>query len=532
MTAAGLNPSCLKAQNTPNKVRIIHSDSIVGGTFHGARVQKLLGDVHLRTKKMNMFADSAYKFARKDMVKAYGNIEIDTKKQSIWADTLTYFTNKDSSKLRGRVIIESDSTTLFGKRVDYHFKTQIAHFLDGIRLKDPKGILTADRGFFFRRADSAVFRGDVQLKDSLKYLEGDSLFSNRRRGYYELYGDVFGNDPANNSKLKGDYLQSDSAGKRVIKGHAWLINYKKNTQKADTSASDSSSDLKTSKNELARDSLRLSLPDSVRTDSVHTSRSDSTQSSQEPDTTDIFAHKIISIAHRTQKDTTTTVKAYKNVRVWSTNFSAISDTAKYESKTHTFELWSNAKSWHKNIQLTGPYIQVILQDGDIKKLVSHPNPFVVQQDTSIDRLNQIKGDSLTALFNHGQLSLIRITGNSHLLRFTEKADSADGLIEVQAPLTKIYFKKGKLVRMKSFGEKKKINGHYLPRGKETAKTRLDGFAWNPDKRPKRPTEKMHRRLPVIPEKPPFELPKRYLQHIHQLSPPDSSSTTHREPHEK
>jgi lipopolysaccharide export system protein LptA len=475
----------------------------------------------MKTAKFNMFADSAYKFPGQNLVTAYGNIEIDTKKQSIWADTLTYFTNIDFSKLRGRVIIESDSTTLFGRNVDYHFKTKIAHFLDGIRLVDTKGILLADSGYYFRKPDSAVFRGDVQLKDSLKYLEGDSLFSNRRSGFYKLYGNVFGDDPANNSKLEGDYLQSDSAGKRVIKGHAWLINYKKNAQKADTSKSDSTSGLKASKDKPAPDSLQFPLPDSARTDSARKSRSDSTQSSQQPDTTNIFAHKIISIAHRTQKDTTTTVKAFKNVRVWSNNFSAISDTAKYKSKTHTFDLWSNAKSWHKKIQLTGPYIQVTLKNGDIKKLISHPNPFVVQQDTAIDRLNQMKGDSLNALFTHGQLHLIQITGKSHLLRFTEKADSADGLIEVQAPLTRIYFENGKLVKMKSFGEKKQITGNYLPKGKETAKKRLSGFAWNPDKRPKRPQEKMHRRLPKISKKPPFKLPKRYLQHIHQKSPPES-----------
>src|SRR5699024_328022 len=121
---------------------------------------------------------------------------------------------------------------------------------------------------------------------------------------------------------------------------------------------------------------------------------------------------------------------------WSSNFSSVSDSAKYNSKLHTFELWSNAKSWHDNIQLTGPYIWVKLKNGDIKKLVSSPSPFIVQQDTSIDRLNQMKGDSLRSLFNSGQLHFIQLTGNTHLLRFTEEADTADGLIEVQAPLTK------------------------------------------------------------------------------------------------
>jgi lipopolysaccharide export system protein LptA len=656
------NPFCLKAQN---KVQIIHSDSIKGGTIHGRKIQKILGEVHLKTKKFNMFADSAYKFLKQNKVIAYGNIEIDTKEQSIWSDTLTYYTDKDYSKLRGRVIIESDSTSLFGSSVNYHFKTEIAHFLSNIRLVDSNGILTAQKGYFYRKADSAVFRGNVQLKDSLKYLEGDSLFSNRRTGYNELYGNVFGDDPANNSKLSGDYLQSDSAGKRVIKGHAWLINYKNTTSKEDTSKVDSlpaperasSHRLKDSTQVFQSDSVRITPTDTLRhpttdslfnplSDSTHSVHSDTSQTTQ-PDTTEIHAYKIVSIAHRTTHDTTTTVKAFQNVRIWSSNFSAISNMAKFNSKTHIYELWtntktrhknvqatqpsiqdssktdplhlapvdtlnkppedslstpisdsthtarrdtssithpdttktrankkgsipsqtpddttttiktfkndsarssnsaaipdtardnskthiyeplSNAKAWHKNIQLTGPYIKVILKNGDIKRLISFPHPFAVQQDTAIDRLNQIKGDSLTATFNKGQLDLIRVTGNSHLLRFTEKENEPDGYIEVQAPVTNIFFDKGKLVKMKNFSGKEEPTGHYMPKGEQTSKKQLKGFAWNPDKRPKKPEKSMHRRLQPIPQKPPFRLPKKYLEHIHpHVSLPDSLSTKH------
>lgn len=319
-----VNPACLQAQN---KVRIIHADSITGGTFNGSRIQKILGNVHLKMNNFEMYADSAYKFVNKNVVKAYGNIEINTKNQMIWADSLTYFSNTNFCKFRGRVIIKSDSSTLFGRVVNYQFKSEIGHFLDGVRLKDSKGILTADRGFFYRKADSAVFRGNVQLKDSLKYLEGDSLFANRQSGYYELYGHVFGSDPVHNSKVSGDYLQSDSTGKRIVKGHARLVNYKgTSTNKKDTTKPDSLFTPKESLNLITPDSLPSFKQDSARVSHDNTTNA-------QPDTTVIFAHKIISIAHRTPNDTTTTVKAYKDVRVWSTDFSAISDSAKYNSKT-------------------------------------------------------------------------------------------------------------------------------------------------------------------------------------------------------
>src|SRR5699024_7263461 len=140
----------------------------------------------------------------------------------------------------------------------------------------------------------------------------------------------------------------------------------------------------------------------------------------------------------------------------------VSDTALYKSKTETFELWSNAMAWHKQIQLTGPYIRVTISNGDIKKLDSYPNPFTVQQDTVIDRLNQIKGDTLKAFFAEGVLQRIKVYPKSHLLRFTNKEGKADGVIELTAPITTIYFENGELAELKSLGQEEAIYGNYLP----------------------------------------------------------------------
>jgi hypothetical protein len=521
-------PAQLSAQN---QVQIVRADSIVGGNFQGAPVQKILGDIHLRTEELNMFADSAYKFSQQDLVKAFGNIEIDTQEEIIWTDTLTYYTDIDFSELRGRVIIETDSTTLFGNSVDYRFTNRVAHFTDNIRLEDAQGTLIANSGFYFRRADSATFRGQVQLRDSLQYVEGDSLFSNRKSKYYELHGKVFADDPENKSMLKGDYLEADSTGRRLLKGNAWLKNYKEDSSTSGAAETDSlQNNVADSTSQFKPDSLRALRPDSVLTapDSIQTARSDTAQTSQ-PDTTHIRAARILSLPNRTAQDTTTTIKAYENVRIWSPDFSSLSDSTRYKSQVQTFELWSNAKAWNKKTQLTGPYIWVQLEDGDIKQLDSYPNPFSVQQDTVINRLNQIKGDTLEATFETGQLSLIRVYPNSHLLRFTQENGKPDGALDLTAPVTLIHFENGELVELESLGKEGSIDGNYLPESEQIADRKLDGFSWNPELRPQEPTEIMKPRFPPIPKEPPFKLPRRYLNHLGQpdslnTQPPDSSKT--------
>ncbi len=576
----------LPAETTAqNRVQIVRADSIVGENLQGNSVQKILGNVNLQTEEFEMFADSAYKFDSRELVQAFGNIQINTPEETIWADSLTYYTDIDFSELRGRVIIKSDSSTLFGNSVDYRFTNKVAHFRDEIRLEDQEGVLTANSGFYFREADSATFSGQVQLRDSLQYIEGDDLYSNRRSEYYEMHGNVFANDPENDSMLKGDYLEADSTGRRLVKGNAWLKNYKEDSTAAATDSTAASrpdslqpqiqpdslaptpSDTagivprdslrgppadSTVTPKTADDSLSESQSDSLitpqdstitappanstaidnsmfilqtdsinaRSDSLNTARSDTAQTSR-PDTTHIRAATILLLQNRSPSDTTTTVKANKNVRIWSPDFSSISDTAQYESEDQTFELWSNAKAWHEQIQLTGPYIWVKLEEGDIKQLISHPDPFTVQQDTVIDRLNQIKGDTLDATFENGDLRLIRVFRNSHLLRYSQKNGKPDGLIELRAPITNIFFEKGKLVELKSLGNQELVDGSYLPESEKIKEKRLDGFSWNPKERPQRPKQEMKPRLPPIPATPPFELPRRYLE---QVGRTDSAGT--------
>lgn len=455
-----------------NRVNILEADSIQGGSYKGVRIQKILGDVHLRGKNLEMYCDSAYQFVNRSEIRAFGNIQINTDEETIWADSLKYFTDVDFSQLRGRVIIETDSTTMFGHSVDYRFSTRVARFLDRIRFEDQQGILMADSGYYYREADSAEFRGHIQLIDSLQYLEGDSLYSNRKTDYYELYGNVFGDDRKNKSNIKGDYLEADSTGRRLLRGNAWLKSFKSDTA------------------------------DSAETDTTH-----------------IRAQKILSVEKRSATDTTDIVHGYENVRIWSPDFAAVADTSEYNDRTQTFELWSRAKAWHKQVQLTGPYIKAIIKDGNIDSLQSFPRPFSVQQDTSIDRLNQITGDTLNADFEGGELNQIYVFGNSHLLRFTKNEQGkADGAIDMTAPDIRIIFQNGELVEMKGMGA---INGSYLPKSAETTERRLDGFAWNPRQRPEKPEKPMQRRFSPVPKVEIFfELPRRYINHLEQFHPED------------
>ncbi len=452
MMALVLAPQEGTAQNV---VTIEKFREAQGITIDGEQIRKLY-DARLSFGNVEMVCDSAWQFLNRNEIRAFGNIEINTPQEDIWADTLFYYTNEDLSLLRGRVIILQDSTTLFGKKVDYNFFTKVAYFENGIRLEDQDGTLIADRGIYFQNQDSAIFRGNVQLADSAQYAEGDSLFINRESKHLQLYDNIFVADSTNNAVLAGDFLEADSTGRRFVDGHGYLRRIS-----ADTT-----------------------------------------------DTTHINASQIL----LQEEDSVTYINAYELVKVWSPKFSSLSDTLLYRSDTEVFELISNPVAWHKNIQLTGPYITVQMDSNEVKRLRSFHNTMTVQEDSATGRLHQIKGDTLIADFEDGSISRIQIYPNSQVLYHTKnEQDEPDGAVQYSSPKTIMYFKNGDLQRVKA----EKNSGYFFEEFPGLATRKLDGFAWHPERRPTRPDSAITPRLPPVPKKRPFELPYRFVDYLEQ-----------------
>ncbi len=436
-------------------VNIHQADRAEGGIINGENVRKLLGNVILSTDEMNMEADSVYQFVDRQRLQGF-NIQIETENEIIWADTLYYNTQTDYSELRGRVIIKSENNTVFSDNMDVALSLELIIFSDPVRFEDERGTLLAESGLYYQDVDSAAFRGNVQLADSTQYLESDSLFMNRQKDLYELFGRVYAEDFEDNVIFSGDYLYADSTGYRLLTGDdAWLMELSEN----------------------------------------------------EADTTHLLAKKIELL----ETDTTSTMDAFESVRIWSTKFTAVADTALYRDHEEKFELRSNPKLWQKNIQLTGPVIEAHLENDDIRFLSSYTRPIAVQEDTLTGRLHQMAGDTLHAYFSEGVVERIVVFDESEIIfHQRDENDDPDGLIELIAQgSSTMYFLDGEF---DFFRAERNVDGSYLPESAQNVNRRLDNFSWNPEQQPTRPMIQIPR-LPAIPEERPFELPPRYVRYL-------------------
>lgn len=434
-------------------VQIERAREVQNFTEDGEPIRKMY-DARLRTGNVEMICDSAWHFINRNEIRAFGNIQIQTPDEIIWTDTLYYFTNDEISLLRGRVIINQDSTTLFGEKVDYNFLTKVAEFSQGIRLEDSGGTLIAKQGTYFQNQDSAIFKGNVQIADTAQYAEGDSLFINRKTEFLQLYSNVLVADSSNNGLLTGDFLEADSTGRRFVDGNAYLRRIS-----ADTT-----------------------------------------------DTTHINSDQALLL----EQDSTNLIKSYGNVKVYGPNFSSVSDTLLYDSSTEVFELISNPIAWHNNIQLTGPYITVQMDSNQVRQLKSYHQTIAVQEDSTTGRLHQIKGDTLITDFKDGELSKILIYPNSQVLYHTvNEQGEPDGAVQYSSPQTIMHFKNGELQRVVA----QKNSGYFFEEFEGLAERQLEGFSWNPERRPQKPRLLIQPRFPPVPTERPFELPQRFLEFL-------------------
>jgi len=434
-----------------NRVRILQSDQLEGVVGPEGRIRKLTGNVALSTDDFTILCDSAWHFMDLEELRAWGNIEITSERDQIWSDRATYDLVSEVALFEGRVVMQSEKALLFSDEVFYSFATEIALFPERLRFEDERGVLVADSGYYYNALDSAVFRGNVQVADSLQYIEADSMFTRRGDEYYELHGRVFLDDQENRTRLTGGFVLSDGTGYRRVEGGS----------------------------RMRRISEDLS------------------------DTTFLWADWL----EMQQKDTINTFTAYEQVHIWTERYSSLSDTAHYDDAIEQFILEGNPRLWYEEMQLTGPYILIQLEEDSVRYLDSYPGSFAVQRDTTIDRLNQITGDTLFIQFEDGSVSYMQVWPRGNVLYFVKESDGqADGAIEMTADFIKLVFEEGELEDVIA---RRNVDGIFHQEHEGISEKRISGFVWEPGLRPERPEEPIEPRLPPVPDARPFEMPDRF-----------------------
>jgi len=421
------NVSGFNQLSAQNRIDILNAETLNGEVRDGEQIRQLSGDVKLRSGSRLLYCDEAIQFIERDVVEASGSVFIKTDEEEIWADFVTFNNSSEIAEFRGNVVVHKDTLKIFTRNLRYAFGTKTAYLPEQFLLQDKDANLTSEFGIYFTELDSAAFFGNVQLRDSTKYIEADTLYSNRKAERYELRHNVFLKDSVEQVYLKGNYVFSDSTGYRDIEKNARLARI-----------------------------------------------------SEEQDTSFILAHRI----QLFESDSSYTIVANGDVRIWSKDYAARSQKADYSDSTEIFLLSGKARTWQDQLQLSAPTINITLKNDTLKMLQAWPQPFAAQKDSTSDRIHQMAADSLTAHFKKGKAERVDLDRNAQVLYFlSNESDKNDGAMDVIAQKMSVFFKDGEVNRFKALTN---ITSNYAEERSGLESIRLVGFIYTPELKPEKP----------------------------------------------
>lgn len=178
---------------------------------------------------------------------------------------------------------------------------------------------------------------------------------------------------------------------------------------------------------------------------------------------------------------TRTIRAFHNVRVFKTNLQAKSDSLFFTAADSTLRLYQNPILWSDSSQQTGDTIHVQFKNKKINNAQIFPNAFIVKQEADTTKFNQIKGKTITAFFNDGEIKNLYVDGNAESIYFDKKDDGEYQQNQTVSARIRVIFADKEISSVKTI---KAVEGTFLPAGKTPKEAMLTGFIWKPELRPK------------------------------------------------
>jgi lipopolysaccharide export system protein LptA len=405
-----------------------------------------------------------------------GNVVIRDGKTILKSTTAEYSTQLRSGLFKEPMTIIDGKTTINAQRGEYNTRDGEGKFYDGVTLQDSTMTLKSKDGLYYRETQTSFFFGHVVLNHPDFYLEADTLTHFRQTEKTLAKGNVFieriaKSDSTDRSRtfLFGRQLDHDNRQKiTIMTGNPFAFQLKP--------------------------------------------KDNSESKSAKMDTLMIRAQRLESAG----QEQVQTLKADHNVRLWRNNFAAKMDSLIYikekqapdapnsaqnkstqnkseqnknvqpksaQTPKEMLYLFKSPMAWVDNNQITGDTMQVRIRDGKTDSLLVRGNAFIAQFDSSLAKINQLKGQRIIGHFEKDSLRTLYVAPQAEAL-FFQKNDKGtlDKGVEMVANWILMSFRQGKLAEMNAYKPEGKIyDVDIFP-----DPFQLKGFNWLPEQRPKKP----------------------------------------------
>jgi lipopolysaccharide export system protein LptA len=475
----------------------------------------LAGAVCLRQNGTLFFADSAVVNQATKLLEAFGNVRInDGDSLNTYANYLRYAGADKKAYLKGNVkLVDNKGGVLTTQELWYDLNTGIANYKTGGKVLNKKTVLTSTGADYYDGTKDVVFRRKVELRapdytiftDSLQYnsqtevatfiapttvLNGTrKIFT--RQGYYDLRAGkaVFGERPrivdSSYNITANDMRFDDSAGVAQFMGNVVY--------------NDTANGVSILSNQLFANNKKSAVLATEKPLMIIRQRGDSlyvaADSLYSGKITDMPARRTIPVITDTAapgwkapdlrgKDSSMNrfFEAWYNVRIFSDSVQAKADSLFYGGIDSAFRLFKNPVLWSNDSQITGDTIYLFTSNQKPARLVAFFNSFIVNK-VGANEYNQVKGNTVNALFNDGNLDYARAKGRAETVYYAQDASNLFvGMNRATSDAVDLFFADRKPQRVKFINDLKGVT--YPMRQIPGGEAELKGFSWLDALRPK------------------------------------------------
>jgi len=469
-------------------------------------LQMLVGHVKMRQGKTLVDCDSAVFDKKLNTLQAFGNVHInDNDTVQTYSDYIIYYANTKTALLQKKVILtdgkgrlETDeleydlnsklgkytkggkvingNSTLTSKQGIYYGDTKDVYFMDKVLMVDPQNTISTDTLLYNINTDITTFVSPTTIFDGVSTIRTRSGTLNNKTGEAN-----FGERPEirdSTQTIVADELQYDKrTGEGYAKGRLVYRNIKDGVT------------LLAEEGQFNRDKktfLGTKKP-------VVIFKQDQDSVFMSADTIYSAVFKDTAAARMGDSVTTISVKGkaadsiryfqgFHHVRIFSDSLQGVSDSLYYSYKDSVFRFYGNPVMWSGNSQITGDTMWLYTKNQKPDRLFVRENAFSINK-TKEGFNNQLRGNSITAYFNNGEIHYMRAKGSAESMYYLQDEDSAYvGANYAHADLITIYFENKELSRVSWVNQ---VEGNFYPvRQIPEERQTLRGYKWLEGRRPK------------------------------------------------
>lgn len=452
----------------------------------GELCKKLSGHVVLRFEQFTIEAAYALHYATQKLIEAQGDIKITHKDgATITADQLSYEEESQLAQLRGHVVYKSGTATFYTDCFDYDMGKKQGYFSQGGKLVEGGNVLTSEVGQYNDLDKEAIFHKKVTLVNQDYVLQCDTLRYNTVTKIARYVG------PTKITSKDGKRTLTTNTGGEY------------NTRKQQSTFLQSK--IETANYTLYGDLLRADQSEAVymaignvkliaKQDNVIIS-GDYGNYKKDQDKAEIYGNTLMTkpleestlylsadtFVAQGLGDSTTTVEASHNVKIYKEDLQGKADTMVYKSTESMIYFHGDPIFWNNDIQLTADTIHILLQDKALHTMYMDTNAFIVSEHTK-GNYNQLQGSNVIAHFQDNTIHAIDIDGNAESIYFfTDEQGTLQGMNHLRCAQLRIDMKEGEIAKL--IFQREPVGVFYPPQKIIEENKKLKHFCWRPAERP-------------------------------------------------